>query len=91
MKTYKFDVSKEDTCNHNWTFEVEENGSEKTIRNLGIEFRQGCQGHPKSLAALVANRPVDSIDTDLLSQTTCGRTTSCGMILGKCISQIQNN
>lgn len=92
MKRLEFDVSNEDTCMKTWVFDIEENGSEQMIRNLDIKFtRQGCMGHPKSISALVKNRSVESIDTDLLAETTCARDKSCGMILGQCISQIRNN
>ncbi|GAB7089716.1 TSCPD domain-containing protein [Marinifilum fragile] len=92
MKQLKFDVSKEDTCMKTWVFDIEENGDEQIICNLDITFtRQGCMGHPKSISALVKNRSIESIDTDLLVETTCSRGKSCGMILGQCISQIRNN
>lgn len=92
MKRLEFDVSNEDTCMKTWVFDIDENGSEQIIQNLDITFtRQGCMGHPKSISALVKNRSVESIDTDLLAETTCARGKSCGMILGQCISQIRNN
>lgn len=92
MKKLKYDVSHEDTCMQNWLFDIEENGSEKIIRSVDIEFdRRGCMGHPKTIAALVTNRSVDSINTDLLAKTACARGKSCGMILGECLEKIQKS
>lgn len=92
MKRLEFDVSNEDTCMKTWIFDMEDEGSEQMIHNLDITYtHRGCMGHPKSISALVKNRPLSTIDTNLLAETTCARGKSCGMILGQCISQIRNN
>lgn len=89
MKTIKFNVSHEDTCMENWLFEIEETDEGKVIRNSEIEFkRRGCQGHPKTIAALIKNRPINTIDTVILAETKCVRGKSCGMIFGECLSKI---
>ncbi|NER03360.1 MAG: TSCPD domain-containing protein [Okeania sp. SIO3C4] len=92
MEIIQFDVSHEDTCMPNWTFEVEEIASDKIIRNVAIQqVRRGCPGHPKTISALVKDRPLSTISTEDLAQATCIRGKSCGMVLGECISQIAQN
>lgn len=92
MKRFEFDVSNEDTCMKKWCFEIEEEGEKEIIKNLNIEFKlRGCKGHPKTISALVKSRPLNTINTDLLAETTCARGKSCGMILGECVSQIRNH
>ncbi len=51
--------------------------------------RQGCPGHPKTIAALVSKMSVERLDLEALQQTTCMRRTSCGMNLADCISAIK--
>lgn len=94
MKTWEkeFDKSNEDTCKSKWVFNLKDVNGNTIIESVEIEKnKKGCPGHPKTISALLNNKPLKGIDTKLLSETKCGyREKSCGMILAECINEIKN-
>ena len=88
--TLEFDLEKEDTCKQQWIFHLKQEDGVSVIETLEIApARQGCPGHPKTIAALVRNMPVDRLDLEALQRTTCMRRKSCGMNLADCVSAIK--
>jgi hypothetical protein len=62
-------------------------------RILDIEAtgNQGCEGHPKTIAALLRGRLVSEIDLTSLAETPCSRRDSCGQTLGHLVQQLKQN
>lgn len=87
-----FEMEEEDTCMREWYFEVHKHESERRIVNSSIIFsKQGCNGHPKTISALVEGRSIESINTHALMKTKCFRNQSCGMTLARCITDLLIN
>jgi hypothetical protein len=85
-----FDFKGEKTCMKTWTFDIENGDGELKVKDSKIDFSgQGCKGHPKTISALIRNRPLDTIDTEVLRGTGCFQPLSCGMNLGSCIDEIR--
>ncbi|WP_430817258.1 hypothetical protein [Carboxylicivirga sp. RSCT41] len=85
-----FDKSNENTCYKEWQVNMAEVDGEKIVKSVEYEAgRHGCVGHPKSIVALSAERPLSSFDLQALSQTDCVRDKSCGIIFGECLSAIK--
>lgn len=89
--THSFDLQDRDTCMKQWTFHLSATDGQTIIRNLHIQKdKQGCEGHPKTIMALMKNTPIGYIDLEALRQTTCVRGQSCGMILAECLETLNN-
>jgi hypothetical protein len=87
----EFTFSEEDTCKRTWIFKLLESADGLVVDDLEIvedPEPEGCKGHPKTIAALVRGRPVNSIDTEVLAEAACGRDVACGQLLAKCIQEI---
>ncbi|MFC1887366.1 TSCPD domain-containing protein [Candidatus Cloacimonadota bacterium] len=75
-----------------WVFYMKQNDSGWIIDNLDIiRTDRGCKGHPKTIIALIHNKPISFIDPELLEQATCSRETSCGMVLAKCLKALEKS
>lgn len=90
-KKVQFNMTDEDTCMRTWNFDLEEKNGEIIILDSNIEFtKQGCNGHPKTISALIKERKASDIDLEALMDTTCFRKQSCGMTLAACVEAINN-
>lgn len=89
--TQEFATGDTDTCMNKWTFRLRQDGGDVTIESVDVQRdRQGCEGHPKTIGALVRNVPLAAIDLEALANTTCPRGKSCGQVLGECIALIRD-
>ena len=89
--TRKFDVSDKDTCHGEWNFHLKKIDGKVIIESIDIiNSNRGCQGHPKTISALLQNIPIDNLDLDALSKADCIHETSCGMVLAECVENIKN-
>jgi len=87
-----FEMDTEDTCMKEWYFGIEKDESGKKITNSKIVYsKQGCNGHPKTISALIKGNNLESINVDELMKTDCFRSQSCGMTLGKCVTELLTN
>lgn len=91
--TCRFDSR--DTCKRSWTFVLRSEGGNLVIQDLTITDDrredgniQGCQGHPKTIVALVKGRTVDSIDLAALAAAGCPRNKACGQVLAECLRSV---
>ena len=92
IKEYSFEP--ENTCKSKWKFELEKIAGMWVINSLEIEERAqplGCEGHPKTIQALLKNRPINSIDVNSLAESYCEKETSCSQVLAKCITQLKHD
>lgn len=88
--TEKFDMSNTDTCHAEWNFNLKKIDDEIIVESIDIiNSNRGCQGHPKTITALVQNIPIDNLDLEALSKANCIHETSCGMVLAKCVENIK--
>lgn len=80
----------EDTCKSRFEFELvqEENGLR--IQRLSISGKQGCKGHPQTIAALVKGRRISSLPLEDLDCAACVRKVSCAQQLVRAIRQIKS-
>ena len=93
-RTFAFD--KETTCKHRWHFTLSNGLDGPVIEEVDISPHAGpggkstgCQGHPKTIAALLSGLPVSSINIEALTQAGCSRDLACGQALGRCLQQIR--
>lgn len=92
LKQYQFKMTDEDTCMRTWTFDIEETDGEQVVKDSFVEYtKQGCNGHPKTISALIKGRKVSEIDLNALKETTCFRSQSCGMSLAACLEALSTN
>ena len=90
--TEKFDVSDKDTCHGEWNFNLKKIDGTVIIVSIDIvNSNRGCQGHPKTISALVQNIPIHNIDLEALSEASCIHETSCGMVLAECANKIKES
>jgi hypothetical protein len=92
--TKEYSFEDRHTCKSYWTFELEKVAGMWIIQSLQIDEREqpiGCEGHPKTLMALLKNRPVNSIDVNALSDSYCEKDISCSQVLAKCITQLKED
>ena len=89
--TKKFDMSDKDTCHGEWNFNLKKVNGKTIIESIDIvNSNRGCQGHPKTISALIQNIPIDSINLAALSEADCIHETSCGMVLAECVNNIKD-
>lgn len=87
-----FEMDNEDTCMREWHFEVLKDESGKKIVDSNIIYsKQGCNGHPKTISALIKGSNLGNINVEELRKTGCFRSESCGMTLAKCITELMTN
>ena len=88
----EFDLSDSDTCHDKWIFNLSKEGNKINIHSVNIiQTEKGCQGHPKTIQALVKDIPLDNLDLQALSLTECKKEISCGMVLARCIESIKSS
>lgn len=95
--TRKFNFG-EDTCKREWVFTLSETEAGLVIEDIKITPHyqnsgqpRGCQGHPKTIVALLKQRTLDSIDIDELSKSTCVLEFSCGQALAECLEKLKQS
>ena len=90
--TLQFDMTNIDTCHNQWAFNLSNSGEGIVIDSVEIlNSGKGCQGHTKTISALVHNLPIKDLDLDSLSKTNCKNDTSCGMVLAACVESIKKS
>lgn len=88
--TEKFNVSDKDTCHGEWNFNLKKIHGSIIIESIEIiNSNRGCQGHPKTISALVQNIPIENLDLDTLAKADCVHEASCGMVLAKCVEKLK--
>lgn len=89
--TEKFDMSNTDTCHGEWNFNLKKIDDDIIIESIDIvNSNRGCQGHPKTICALVQNIPIDNLNLEALLKAGCIHETSCGIVLAECVRKIKN-
>lgn len=93
QRIFEFDFKK--TCKVRWTFTLTQKPEGLVIDNLEVIAQkrgdngiQGCQGHPKTLAALIRGQAVHNLPIAELSAAGCDWPTSCGQTLAKCLQTL---
>lgn len=80
------------TCKDTWRFVLQpQTANDYLIVDLQIEGKSGCQGHPKTIAALLRGRRISEISLDDLRTTDCSRHQSCGQTLAKVIEDLKKS
>ncbi len=94
--THEFTFEQDQTCKERWVFEVSRGDEGLVIEDVAVTAHKtgdggsmGCQGHPKTIAALLRGRSLDSIDPDSLADAACVRACSCGQALATCLRQLK--
>lgn len=94
VRTFTFDQDK--TCKEQWTFTVTPSAAGLVIDDVQIVAHmtdagkeRGCYGHPRTVAALLRGRLINSIDVDALMTASCGRDIACGQALAECLSALE--
>ncbi len=95
--TREFEFDPDATCKVRWTFTIPADDRQPRIENVVIEgYRQteesrerGCLGHPRTIEALLTQRPLRSIDEGALAATCCVRHQSSGQALAHCIRRLK--
>ena len=92
-RTFTFDA--DTTCKWQWTFAVSPGPGGLLIEDLEITphckdggAERGCQGHAKTIIALLKGRLVKSLDVAALRKAACPRDLACGQALAHCIDQL---
>lgn len=80
------------TCKDRWHFVLERDGAEDyRIVKLEISGDRGCEGHPKTIAALMQNRRVTEIDDEALHGVECSRDQSCGRTFALLVRELRRS
>ncbi|NLX57930.1 MAG: TSCPD domain-containing protein [Phycisphaerae bacterium] len=78
------------TCKDTWRFVLQPlPDADYVIMDLEIRGRSGCEGHPKTIAALLRGRRISEIALDDLRTTECSRHQSCGQTLAKVLEDLK--
>ncbi len=92
-RTYSFDCEK--TCKTDWVFTLSTGFDGPVIEDIQIKphttnagNEKGCQGHPKTIAALLKGLPISSINVEALTQASCAREVACGQVLAQCLQDL---
>jgi hypothetical protein len=78
------------TCKDTWRFVLEPvDEADYLIVDLEIGGRSGCEGHPKTIAALLRGRRISDLALDDLRAAECSRHQSCGQTLAKVVDDLK--
>ena len=80
------------TCKDTWRFTLQPLGdNDYRIVELQISGERGCEGHPKTIAALLQGRRISELSLEDLSRTECARHQSCGQSLAKVVEDLMKS
>jgi hypothetical protein len=80
------------TCKDRWHFMLSPTGNgDYLIMDIEATGKDGCAGHPKTIAALLRGRRVGDINLTALADTPCSREQSCGQTLGVLVRDLKKS